>query len=91
MSAVDDGQWIWMKTGPCERDLLAVRDVRRRERSGYGAARARMARGSQHSSSYQYELVLVHVDAMCVFLLPAKLELKGPTDIHMRHKCYSHP
>ena len=86
MSAVDDGQWIWMKTGPCERDLLAVRDVRRERGGSVWRGASDNGRGSQHSSSYQYELVLVLVCAMRVFLLPAKLELKGPTDVHMRYK-----
>ena len=57
-----------LAAGPCGRDLLAMRDVRRRERSGYGAARTRMARGSQHSSGYQYESVQDSLFAMRVFL-----------------------
>ena len=57
-----------LAAGPCGRDLLAMRDVRRRERSGYGAARTRMARGSQHSSGYQYESVPDPLFAMRVFL-----------------------
>ena len=84
--AVGDGLELKGYVMPALRDLLAVRDVRRgaQRRTYRGAGVTR--RGSQRSSSYQYELVLVPQYATVLFPLLRSLKLKGPTDIHMRYK-----